>query len=97
MRLDHRTLEYLGFGVLCGTRSVKLDDVRRFGVGLEKHGYQRYHVLVLELKDGSKRSVKVSMYQRWRELVAALGEALGQEPVSGRQSWTGVKLEDDGA
>ena len=95
LSLDHRTLDFLKFGVICGTTSVKLDDIARFGTGMEKHGYQRFHVLILELKDGSKRSIKVSMYARWRIVVDELGRLLGQAAVEGKQGWTGVHLKDD--
>ncbi len=94
IRLDKRTLQYLSLGPFCTTASVDLDNIRRFGTGLEKHGYQSFHVLVLELHDGSKRSIKISMYERWRDLTGALGLALGQNAVAGQRGLLGIRLED---
>lgn len=95
VQLDSRSIRYLRFGPICTTASVDLDSIRRFGVGTEKHGYRRDQILLLELHDGSKRSIKISMYERWKEFVAALGEALGQEEVAGKQGFLGARLEEE--
>lgn len=95
LRLDGVTLEHLAFGPLCRTGSVKLEEVVRFGTGVEKHGYQRKTILVVELRDGSTRRIQLSMYVRPRAFVEALGACLGQAAAAGKQGWTGVHLEDD--
>ncbi len=95
VELDSRSLRYLRFGPICTTGSVDLDNIRRFGVGTEKHGYRRDQILILELHDGTKRSIKISMYERWKEFVAALGEALGKEETAGKQGLLGARLEEE--
>ena len=96
IELDDEAFQYLRFGVWCTLASVPLRHITRHGVGEERHGYQRYHVLLLELVDGGKRSVRISMYENWRSFVEQLGAVLEQDQAGTKTSMLGAAFEEKG-
>ncbi|MEM9382106.1 MAG: hypothetical protein AAGB93_19275 [Planctomycetota bacterium] len=93
---DRSALHVLGLGLPCRTVSLPLDEVVRFGHGSERRGYQNHEVLLLELRGGERRGIKVSMYEDWRELVDEIGRCTGLERSPTKDSIAGVRFVENG-
>jgi hypothetical protein len=65
-------------------------------VGEEHSRSGRDSILLLDLADEGRRSIKLTMYERWGSLVAQLGERLGQEPAATKRTWRGAAFDDAG-
>ncbi|MEO0481516.1 MAG: hypothetical protein AAF196_18755 [Planctomycetota bacterium] len=93
LALTDSTLTYLGFGLWCSPRTVELREITRFGVGMEKSsGGGRERILLLDLRDGTKRSIKLEMYREPERFRKLLGEVLGQEESETKTGFTGARL-----
>ena len=94
LELDATELRYLRFGLLCRTGRIPLARIRRFGVGSEGSRSGTDHILLLDVEDAGRFSIKLSMYSDWESLVTALGEQLGQEPAATKRTWKGATFDD---
>ena len=94
LELDATEMRYLRFGVLCRTGRIPLARIRRFGVGSEGSRSGLDHILLLDIEDAGRTSIKLSMYSDWESLVTALGEHLGQKPAPTKRTWKGAAFDD---
>lgn len=97
LTIDGSRLSFFAIGVPCRTEAVELSEIVRWGVGREKgSGGGMHDILLLELRDGRTRSIKIEMYERRSELVDSLREWLGSDPASTRTGIAGARLSEDG-
>ena len=95
IRLTEDHLEYLRFGIVCGTEIVPLASIERYGSGFEKAssgGKER--ILLLDLGDEGIRHIKLAMYRGGKGLLAELEKRLGRPPDEVRLTLTGLKFEE---
>lgn len=88
---DHLICPRLGF--VTRTEAIPLQDVRRWGSGYEQNRGYRHLTLLLERADRSRRSLKLAMFTRQRELLAALEARLG-EPAATETTFVGVTFSE---
>ncbi|MEM7166355.1 MAG: hypothetical protein AAF581_12885 [Planctomycetota bacterium] len=96
LQLTETELRYLGFGFLCKTRSISLAEIERYGSGTVKGsggGHER--MLVLEMRDGYYKLIKLAMYERWGEMLKQLEEQLGKPPEETKRTLTGLRFKDE--
>ena len=83
----------LGFGLPCKTRALRISDVRRWGHAVGRNRGRREPLLLFERCDGTTQLVKLAMYTRQRELLAALRERLGPETAASA-TLAGVRFDE---
>lgn len=93
LTIEEHALGYLGFGLLCTTRELRFEDVRRWGHATGRNQGRREPRLVFETHDGRLRLVKLAMYRDQQGVRAALTERLG-EPAPASATMTGVRFDD---
>ncbi|MCK5941469.1 MAG: hypothetical protein KAI24_05820 [Planctomycetes bacterium] len=91
--IDKHQLHYFGFAPMEMTRRLAFDQVRRWGHAVGSNQGRREPMLAFELHDGSKRLVKLAMYERQGEIKALLSERLGP-PTPAKATMTGVVFEE---
>lgn len=94
LELDAGELRHLRFGPICGMGVVPLARIRRFGVGVEHSRQGRDHILLLDLTDDERRTIKLTMYADWPAFVDRLGARLGQQPAETERTWKGARFVD---
>lgn len=93
MSLTERELHYLGFGFVCKRRTILLEEIERFGTGTVKSsGGGRDHMLVVELRDGYFRDIKLTMYDGWKRFLDELEQRLGQAPQETKRTLAGIRF-----
>ena len=96
LELDGEELRFLRFGFLCSTGQIALTDIARFGVGRERGANATDEkILRIELHDGARHSIKLSMYERNGQFVERLGEATGQSQAGMQRTWKGAEFSED--
>lgn len=93
LTIDDQSLHHLGFGVLCTTRTIRFDDVRRWGHAVARNRGRREPMLAFELHTGDVRLVKLAMYRSQQEIRQLLTAALG-EPAPATATMTGVRFDE---
>lgn len=95
LSLDAQELAWLRLGPWCGRQCVPLRRIRRFGEGYEQNRGRRQRTVLLELGDGTRRSIKLAVYAGQRRFLEELGARLGQGPAPTRTTFLGLQFEDD--
>ena len=96
MRLSDDELEYLSFGFVCGAARLRLSDVLRHGVGLEKSsGGGDEQILLIDMKDGERVRIKLSMYCNEERFLEELQAKTGLPPSETRRSWKGADFDEE--
>jgi hypothetical protein len=93
LAVDEHELRHLGFGLLCKPRTIRFADVARWGDAAAKRGGRRERLLIFGLHDGTRPTIKLSMYAGADRVVELLRERLG-EPAPARITMAGVRFEE---
>lgn len=93
IRLLEDRLEFLRFGLICGTATVPLGAIERFGSGQQRASSGgRERILLLDLGVEGVRRIKLSMYRGGRGLLGELESRLGRPPSEVIRSWKGLEF-----
>jgi hypothetical protein len=95
LALTDTEITFLGFGFVCSTRRVRLADIARFGVGVEKSsGGGKERILLLEMHSGERAAIKVEMYRDCERFLAALEQRTGLAPAPTKRTIRGAQFAD---
>ena len=75
--IDATRLTWLGFGLVCGPRTLPFADVQRWGHAVVRTRGRRERILLFGLHGGEQRSVKLAMYRDASAVLERLEARLG--------------------
>lgn len=90
--IDQEALHHLGFGFVCGPRTIPFADVQRWGHAVATNRGRRERHLVVELRSGERRHVKLAMYAGIDRVLALLTARLGA-PAPASATLGGVRFD----
>ena len=77
LAIDDERMTFLGHGLWCRTRRVELRHIKRHGWVINKRQGRRELMLLLELDDLTRQSVKLEMYKGGRRFLEQLEARVG--------------------
>lgn len=90
--LDEQAFTWLGFGFVCGPRTLRFADVQRWGHAVVSNRGRRERILLFGLHGGEQRSVKLAMYRDASAVLAQLEARLGA-PAPASATIAGVRFD----
>lgn len=90
--IDAERITWLGFGFVCGPRSLPFAEVQRWGHAVAQNRGRRERHLVFEDRRHVVRTVKLAMYRGQDRVLVLLQERLGA-PAPASATFGGVRFD----